>query len=264
MKGKPWGHKMTDTTSDDFAPNRSWNIPRVLRDWALFDRLVALFLAPLVVLVLAFLAPVVLIAQGRPFFFSSERMATPDKAFRLWKIRTMRVEHKSACSVLGGDMAAAVTPIGRFLRRFRLDELPQIFNVLKGDMRFIGPRPPLRRYVQAYPEIYRQVLQSKPGVTGLATVTLHQREERILSRCRTAAQSDKAYRDHCIGPKARLDLLYQRRQSVGLDLLILFRTFARLTKKRGRHCGLGSVLDVSGQSRPVKVAACNAREPQRV
>ncbi|MBT8415156.1 MAG: sugar transferase [Boseongicola sp.] len=205
---------------------------RVLRDAALADRIVAVLLLPVVVIILAVLCPVVLLAQGRPFFFASERMATPERAFKLLKIRTMHRSESCECQVLGGDMTASVTPIGRILRRLRLDEFPQIFNVLRGDIRFIGPRPPLRRYVDAYPDLYRRVLKSKPGITGLATVMLHRREERILSRCATAQASDLAYRRYCIAPKARLDLLYQRRRSIGLDFMILFWTVARLRTAR--------------------------------
>lgn len=226
---------MTEILTDDLAAPKNWDRRRAFRDLAIWDRLIALAVLPIVMLILVALAPVVLIAQGRPFFFASQRMMTPQRTFTLWKIRTMRRPPACACSVLGGDLADAVTPIGRVLRRFRLDELPQIYNVLKGEMRFIGPRPPLRRYVQSHPDLYRRVLLSKPGITGLATVMLHQREDRILSRCQTAEETDRAYRAHCIAPKARLDLLYQRRQSVGLDILILFWTFARLSRNRKKR-----------------------------
>jgi len=223
---------MTEISSFEFAVRQPTRLRDALDTAAVFDRLIAICLLPLVILCLALLLPVLLLVQGRPFLFSSERMVTPERAFKLWKIRTMQVTQGCQCSVLGGDMAGSVTPLGRLLRRFRLDELPQIFNVMKGDIRFIGPRPPLRRYVEAYPELYARVLLSKPGITGLATVMLHRREDRILSRCRTREESDKAYRNFCILPKARLDLLYQRRRSLGLDVLILFRTFARLKNKR--------------------------------
>ena len=219
---------MTETSFHYVTARPLSRMQRLMMDAAVADRLVALLLLPAVLLCLAVLWPVVLLAQGRPFFFASERMATPDRAFKLLKIRTMYLSQKCPCQVLGGDMTASVTPLGQILRHFRLDELPQIFNVLKGDIRFIGPRPPLRRYVEAYPELYRRVLQSKPGITGLATVMLHRREERILSKCLTAQASDRAYRRHCIAPKARLDLLYQRRRSFGLDVMILFWTVARL------------------------------------
>lgn len=258
-----WGRYMTDSVSGDLVWERSCGIRRLLVDLAPLDRLAAVAILPFVVFCLVLLAPVVLIAQGRPFFFSSERMATPDRSFRLWKIRTMQLPVNCPCSVLGGDMVGAVTPVGKVLRKFRLDELPQIYNVLRGDMRFIGPRPPLRRYVQSYPDIYRQVLASKPGLTGLATVMLHQREDRILSRCRTAEESDKAYREYCILPKARLDLLYQRRRSVGLDLLILFRTVARLSK-RSRRRSLFVSPDSLSHRRPVRAAMRNASVPQGV
>ena len=199
---------------------------------AIADRCLALLLMPVVLTTILLLIPVLLVSQGRPIFYRSERMTTTDRAFQLWKIRTMTVAARRRCSVLGGDMAGAVTPVGQILRRFRLDELPQIFNVLKGDMRFIGPRPPLRKYVEAYPEIYARVLQMKPGITGLATVILHKREDRILSRCQTGEASDAAYREFCIVPKARLDLLYQRRRSTKLDAFILFRTVAGLLPLR--------------------------------
>ena len=213
------------------APSRSLLL---LRNASVVDRFVAVLLLPAVLMCLAVLLPIVLVLQGRPFLFASERMATPERAFMLLKIRTMSASQNPRCRVLGGDITSLVTPIGRVLRRFRLDELPQIFNVLKGDIRFIGPRPPLRRYVEAYPALYRKVLMSKPGITGLATVMLHRREERILSKCKSAQDSDRAYRLYCIAPKARLDLLYEQRRSIGHDLIILFWTFARLRKIRQR------------------------------
>ncbi len=211
---------------------RRHTLPRLriaLEQAAIFDRVVALILLPIVLCFLTGLLLVVLLAQGRPFFYGSERMSATDRSFQLWKIRTMKVSPHGACTVLGGDKADAVTSIGRILRRLRLDELPQIFNVLNGDMRFVGPRPPLRRYVEAYPEIYKRVLTSKPGITGLATVVLHRREDRILSKCLTAEMSDRAYRTYCIVPKARLDILHQHRRSLALDALIVAQTFRGLS-----------------------------------
>lgn len=225
---------MTEISLYGVSSRPSSRFMRLLRNATLVDRCVAVLLLPTVLMCLVVLLPIVLLLQGRPFLYASERMATPEQSFKLLKIRTMHESQSSRCRVLGGDMTSSVTPIGQVLRRFRLDELPQIFNVLRGDIRFIGPRPPLRRYVEAYPDLYRKVLLSKPGITGLATVMLHRREERILSKCKTAQASDRAYRIYCIAPKARLDLLYARRRSLGLDLMILFWTFARLNKCRQR------------------------------
>lgn len=195
------------------------------------DQVIALALAPFACVLLTLLYLPVIVAQGRPFLYASERMRSPDRAFQLYKIRTMHPPGPlQEESVLGGHQARRVTAIGAFLRRTRLDELPQIVNVLKGDVRFIGPRPPLRKYVETCPEIYEEVFRDTlPGITGLATVMLHGREERLLSACRSAVETDLVYRRRCIALKARLDLIYRERRGPGLDLLILYRTFSRLS-----------------------------------
>lgn len=195
------------------------------------DRLIAFAVLPLVVVVLCVLYVVVLGAQGRPFIYTSERMRTTTKAFSLYKIRTMHPpDLGSQETALGGHQANRVTRVGAFLRRSRLDELPQIFNVLKGDIRFIGPRPPLRRYVEAYPVLYDQVLRdTPPGITGLATVMLHRREERLLSACRDSGEVDRVYRTRCLPLKARLDLIYRERRGPRLNALIMVRTISRLS-----------------------------------
>lgn len=198
------------------------------------DQLFALALCPLVFVLLGVLYVIVVPLQGRPFIFSSERMRSADQAFSLLKIRTMRPVRGAQCqSALGGDQKSRVTWIGAILRRTRLDELPQILNVLRGDLRFIGPRPPLGRYVALYPELYREVLaDTPPGITGLATVLLHAREERLLSACRTHDETDRVYRQRCIPVKARLDLIYRDRRCLALNAKILWMTASRLLPKK--------------------------------
>lgn len=193
------------------------------------DQLVACALAPVILLVLAVLYVVVVALQGRPFLHVSERMADADRSFPLYKIRTMRRSPSGREGALGGADLYRVTPIGRILRRTRLDELPQIFNVIRGDIGFIGPRPPLPVHVAAHPEGFRRLLEAvRPGITGLATVTVHRREERLLSGCRTAAETEEVYLRRCLPVKLRLDAIYARNRCLSLDLLILWRTFARL------------------------------------
>lgn len=192
------------------------------------DRLVALIILPFVCVALAVLYIVVVPLHGRPFLYRSERVSGPGRNFVLLKIRTMHPPSVlDGCRILGGDQSDRVTRIGAFLRKTRLDELPQIFNILRGDMRFIGPRPPLRRYVDTYPELYRRVLATPPGVTGLATVIICSREERLLSVSRSPEETDAIYRRACIPWKAKLDMLYAERRSFGLDLLVLWRTVVR-------------------------------------
>lgn len=187
----------------------------------------------MVVLALPFavLAMVLLLVQGRPLFHLSERMVTPDRAFRLWKLRSMTVlAHGDA--ICGGDMAVRVTPMGRWLRRYRLDELPQLWNVLRGDMTMVGPRPPLRRYVEARPDLYAQVLAARPGLTGLASLMFHRREEALLRACHSAEETHDVYLRRCIPAKARLDILYHRSRSIGGDMRLIWQTLRGMVGRR--------------------------------
>ena len=193
------------------------------------DQVFAILLLPAILLILGFLYILVIPLQGRPFLFSAERMRGPKDVFTQHKIRTMQpTDRVVEQAVMGGDLAHRVTPIGAFLRKTRLDELPQIFNILRGDMVFIGPRPPLQKYVESNPAYAQTLAQVRPGVTGLATVLLHAREERILSKCINASETDQAYREHCIPLKIRMDELYRKRKSTSLKLFILWRTLSRL------------------------------------
>ena len=196
--------------------------------------LLAVVLAPLI-LALALLA---LALQGRPVLHLSERMRAPGHSFLLVKFRTMTPDPADR-GVSGGDKAARITSLGAALRRSRLDELPQLWNILRGDMGFVGPRPPLRRYVEDFPDLYARVLRDRPGVTGLATLAFHRHEERILAACRTAAETEAAYIRRCVARKARIDLIHQAHRGPCADLAILARTLAavigRLRKRpRGR------------------------------
>ncbi|MDT8857653.1 sugar transferase [Paracoccaceae bacterium Fryx2] len=193
----------------------------------LFDLSLALMIAALLAVPFALLLAALLVVEGRPLFYVSERMRAPGLPFMLWKLRTMRVVATDS-GVSGGDKTARITPVGRALRRTRLDEIPQLWNVLRGDMSFVGPRPPLRTYVERFPEIYGRVLQSRPGITGLATLEYHAHEERLLARCASAEETDRVYSGRCVLRKARLDLIYQHNQSLCLDLFLMAKTGGRV------------------------------------
>jgi len=196
----------------------------------LFDISLALILMVPILPILGGVWVIMRLQEGNaPFLYISPRMKTLDQSFNLYKIRTMRsTDPATNAGVVGGDKAHRITPLGKFLRRTRIDEFPQIFNVLKGDMSFVGPRPPDPNYVRAYPGLYGQILKDIPGITGLATIIFHKHEERILSRCRTPEETDAAYRRRCIPRKARLDLIYQKNKSFRLDLYIIYLTAASL------------------------------------
>ena len=199
-------------------------------------RFLDIFFASLLVLILGPVLIVLLILlwlrQGRPLFYVAERMKTPDQPFKLWKLRTMSVVAQDQ-GVSGGNKSARITPTGAWLRARRLDEFPQLWNILKGDLSFVGPRPPLREYVERFPALYREVLKSRPGVTGLATLRFHRHEERLLRRCATPQETDAVYARNCVPRKARIDLIYQRNQSICYDFLLAFQTIGSLFRRQG-------------------------------
>lgn len=198
------------------------------------DVLIVLVLAPLALPLFLGLSLLVRLLDGAPVLHRAERMQTPERSFLLYKFRTMRLGTR-ASGVLGGDRVGDVTRLGRFLRRTRLDELPQLWNVLRGDMAFVGPRPPERRYVERCPELYSRVLQRRPGLTGLATLVFHAHEERLLAGCHSPAETDAVYMRRCVPRKARLDLMWQRHSTLCGDLRLLVLSFARVLRLSRRR-----------------------------
>tara|TARA_A100000171_G_scaffold52850_1_gene73685 strand:+ start:5565 stop:6035 length:471 start_codon:yes stop_codon:yes gene_type:complete len=150
-------------------------------------------------------------------------MKTSDTGFPLLKFRTMKPASENS-GVSGADKLERITTTGKFIRNKRLDELPQLWNVIKGDISFVGPRPPLREYVERFPEIYDPVLQSRPGITGLASVYFNSHESHLLSRSGSKEETDEIYCRSCIPRKARIDLYYQNNQSMCFDLKIMIKT----------------------------------------
>lgn len=192
----------------------------------LLDLFVALVLLILLLPLFIWISTLLLMRDGQPVLYLSERMKTPTQGFRLWKFRTMTVV-KQDSGVSGGHKASRITPTGAFLRKYRLDEIPQLWNVLRGDISFVGPRPPLRRYVEQFPDLYNQVLKSRPGITGLATLVYHRHEERLLAECGDAAETEDVYCRRCVPQKARLDLIYQDRRTLCLDVVLMLKTVFR-------------------------------------
>jgi lipopolysaccharide/colanic/teichoic acid biosynthesis glycosyltransferase len=197
----------------------------------LFDLMFSITIGILLIPFFLLTAIIIFLFDGRPIFYVSERMRDLDRNFGLIKFRTMRTANLDS-GVSGGDKIERITKTGRFLRRTRLDELPQLFNVIKGDLSFVGPRPPLRQYVEKYPELYRSVLISRPGITGLASLRYHKHEERLLSKTRSSAETDEVYCRSCIPRKAHLDLIYQKNRNICLDLKLMFLTAESVFKSK--------------------------------
>ena len=201
----------------------------------LMDLCVLAVLGPILLPVLGVLTLVLWWREGRPVFHGSERMRSPQHGFILWKLRSMTVAERES-GVSGGDKAARITPTGRVLRRTGMDELPQMLNILRGDISFVGPRPPLRIYVERFPRLYAQVLRSRPGVTGLASLVYARHEAWLLARCSTPEETDAVYARACVPRKAHIDLIYQRHRSIGFDFWLICVTTARVFGlQRGRR-----------------------------
>lgn len=196
----------------------------------LFDVCFALVLLLLLGPLIALLALIVLLVDGRPVIFRSDRMKSPTESFTLLKFRTMTVDATDN-TVSAGYKSAQITRTGRFLRRTRLDELPQLFNILRGDMSFVGPRPPLPRYVALRPDLYNMVLQNRPGVTGLATLIYHRHEEKILAGSLSAEETHHLYLHRCVPVKARLDLIWARHQTLCYDVILIFTTLSHFMRR---------------------------------
>lgn len=190
------------------------------------DIVLALALSAVLWPLIVGVALAILLLDGRPLLYRAERMRAPGQGFLLWKFRTMTPAANDR-GVSGGDKTDRITRTGRTLRRYRLDELPQLWNVLRGDISFVGPRPPLRRYVEMFPALYAEVLQARPGITGLATLAYHRTEETLLARCASADETEEVYVRRCVPRKARLDLIYARRRSLCSDLKLMVATVFR-------------------------------------
>jgi lipopolysaccharide/colanic/teichoic acid biosynthesis glycosyltransferase len=168
--------------------------------------------------VLAALALAVLCDDGAPVFFSQTRVGRKGKPFRIWKFRTMRTGSRGSLITAAGDRR--VTRVGALLRRCKLDELPQLFNVLKGDMSLVGPRPEVPEYVQLEQPIWQAVLEVRPGVTDLATL-LYRDEEKLLG---ASKDPTALYRETVLPEKLVLNLGYLRFKSFRRDLILILLT----------------------------------------
>jgi lipopolysaccharide/colanic/teichoic acid biosynthesis glycosyltransferase len=156
--------------------------------------------------------------DGGPIFFSQPRVGKDLRKFRLLKFRSM-APNSDASSPLTVPEDSRITRVGRFLRKYKLDELPQLVNVLKGEMQLVGVRPELERYVEIFPNEYEVLLQDRPGITDLATLTFRH-EEQIFQ----AGPLENQYVSLILPRKLKLSLKYSQARTFFSDLGILFRT----------------------------------------
>ena len=153
-------------------------------------------------------------------FYKQKRVGRFNKDFTLYKFRSMRVgaDKKGLLTIGGKD--SRVTKAGFFIRKYKLDELPQLFNVLKGDMSFVGPRPEVRKYVDMYTERQLKVLDVRPGITDLASIK-YRNENDLLA---AADNPEQYYIDVVMQDKLALNLQYIETRSFFGDIKLIFRT----------------------------------------
>ncbi|MDP3542426.1 MAG: sugar transferase [Elusimicrobiota bacterium] len=177
-----------------------------------------LILAP----VLAGVALAIAVLDPGPVFFRQTRVGLGFKPFRLFKFRTMRAAGGGPEITAGGD--PRVTPLGRLLRKTKLDELPQLLNVLAGDMSLVGPRPEVPKYVELFREDYALVLSVRPGITDYAAIE-YRDEEAIL---KTFADPEKGYIDKVLPEKIKIYRRYLAGMSFATDVKIIAATLWRI------------------------------------
>lgn len=155
---------------------------------------------------------------GGPVIFKQTRVGKEGKLFTMYKFRTMKVEHSGSSISVAGE--SRITPLGAKLRKYKLDELPELWNVLIGDMSFVGPRPDVPGYADKLIGEDRKILQLKPGITGPASLK-YRNEEELLAR-----QEDPViYNDEVIFPdKVRINLNYLNHWNFWLDIKIIVYT----------------------------------------
>ncbi|MCD4665429.1 MAG: sugar transferase [Bacteroidales bacterium] len=157
-------------------------------------------------------------------FFIQERVGKNNTDFNLIKFRTMVVESDKKSLITIGITDSRITRIGKWLRSYKIDEFPQLFNILKGEMSFVGPRPEVRKYVKLYNDKQLQVLNVKPGLTDYASLE-YLNENEIMAKF---SNPEKAYVEQIMPAKLKLNLQYIREQGFFTDIKIVFKTIRKI------------------------------------
>jgi lipopolysaccharide/colanic/teichoic acid biosynthesis glycosyltransferase len=189
-----------------------------------FDFVAALLglvlLAPLLLLV----ALLIRLDSSGPVFFRQERIGRGFRPFRIYKFRTMVYDAPRRGGPITFGPDPRITRLGRVLRKTKIDELPQLLNVLRGEMSFVGPRPEVRPYVELFRADYEEILQVLPGITDLASAQ-YRDEAEVLGRFE---DPEAAYLSHILPDKIKLAKDYVRRSSLLFDITIIFKTLLKL------------------------------------
>lgn len=186
----------------------------------LFSFFGLLLLSPLFIIVWTI---IVLTSRGGGFY-RQVRVGKEGRDFSLYKFRSMRKDSDKGSLITIGGRDPRITPIGYFIRKFKIDELPQLFNVLKGDMSFVGPRPEVRKYVDLYTDEQKRILSVRPGITDYASIE-YVDENEILGK---ADNPDEVYIKQIMPDKIKLNMKYIENKSVKEYFKIIFLTIIKI------------------------------------
>lgn len=208
----------------------------------LFDLVSAFFglilLSPLLILV----ALAIKLTSPGPVLFGQVRVGLGGRPFRMWKFRSMRPDSEATGpSITIGD-DKRITAIGRLIRKTKMDELPQLWNVLTGEMSLVGPRPEVEKYTRLYSDEHRRVLDLKPGITDPASFAFYNESE-VLAH---AADPEAYYVERVMLEKIRINLEYARKRNFLSDLVVILGTVAR---PLGVRINMFSLLKLTPPSR---------------
>ena len=164
---------------------------------------------------------IILLSSGYPVFFLQERVGKNWKIFKIIKFRTMVKNADKMGSGISSYDDSRITKIGKFLRKFKIDELPQFFNVLFGDMSLVGPRPELLKYAEYYMDDYSEILKVKPGITDYASIEFRNESEHLKGY----NDNEKIYLNKILPDKIKLYKKYLKEANLITDIKIIFSTF---------------------------------------
>ena len=162
-----------------------------------------------------------------PVFYKQVRVGRNNMDFQLFKFRSMRVGSDKKGLITVGGPDPRITRSGYYIRKYKLDEFPQLINVFKGDMSLVGPRPEVRKYVDMYTEEQMHVLDVRPGITDLASIR-YRNENELLERVN---DPDKYYVEVIMPDKLRINLEYVARHSFTFDIRLIFQTFRAIVSE---------------------------------
>ncbi len=186
----------------------------------LFSLLVLIFISPFFIIV----AILIKFTSKGPVFYRQVRVGKNGIDFRIFKFRTMFIDSDKGSLITVGGRDKRITSLGYWLRRYKLDELPQFLNVLVGEMSIVGPRPEVRRYVEMYNEEQFQVLTVQPGITDYASIKFSNESELLA----LAYDAETEYVNNIMPVKLQLNLEYIRKRSFAEDLKIIIQTVGKI------------------------------------